>query len=175
MSLHRYHGRSVAADYARGLAGGLLGAGGVAAGMPSMIPTVIFGGLTALFILFTMRTALRHHRAIEMTGEAIGVAGRPRKVLGWAEIDDVRLRFFATRRNRSDGWMTLTLKSGGRRLAVDSTIEGFDRIAAGAAAAAQANRLALNPTTAANFGALGLEIAGTAPGTDMRQREGRVG
>ncbi len=175
MSLHRYQVRAVAADYARGAAGGVLCAGGLAIGMPSVIPTVIFGGLTALFILFTMRTALRHRQAIEMTGEAIGVAGRSGKVLGWAEIDDVRLRFFATRRNRSDGWMTLTLKAGGRRLAIDSTIDGFDRIAGGAAAAAQANRLALNPTTTANFGALGLSVPGLAPEDMPERRRERLG
>jgi hypothetical protein len=170
MSLHRYRGRAIAADYGRGVAGGLLGLGGLVIGMPSPVPTAIFGGLTALFILFTMRTVLRHRQAIEMTTTTIGPAGRPSGALDWMRIDDVRLRYFATRRNRKDGWMTLTLKAGPRRLAIDSTIEGFNGIAAQAAAAARERNLALSPTTTANFGALGLTVPGDVPGAVARNR-----
>jgi hypothetical protein len=115
--------------------------------------------LTALFLLFTMRTAMRQRVKVEMDDGTIGVIGGGGP-LAWPSIDEVRLHYYATRRRRGNGWMTLTLKAGQRRLAVDSTIEGFEAIAARSVLAARANRLAPSAVTLANFGALGLPWAG---------------
>ncbi|MGH6894346.1 MAG: hypothetical protein ACREEP_19025, partial [Dongiaceae bacterium] len=111
------------------------------------------------FLLFTMRTVMRQRLKVEMDDGAIGAIGSGRP-LAWSNIDEVRLHYYAARRKRANGWMTLTLKAGQRRLAVDSMIEGFDAIAARAALAARANRLAPSTATLANFGALGLPWAG---------------
>jgi GAF domain-containing protein len=55
--------------------------------------------------------------------------------------------------------MELRLVGEGRRVMLDSRIEGFDRIARQAAVAAERQRLALNPTTTTNFAALGIRLA----------------
>jgi len=167
MSTHRYPVARLAPDYLRG-ATGLAISGGALALVPfATYSSVIFGGLTALFLLFTIRTALRHRERVELTGDSIAVSGPRGKRLERHEIDAVGLRYYATRRSRAGGWMTLQLRAGRRRIAVDSTLEGFDTVARFAAAAARENRLALNATTLANFAALDipLETAGESATT----------
>lgn len=84
-------------------------------------------------------------------------------VLSWEHLDRLRLRYYSTRRDRSDGWMTLTLAglapSGRRvRLGLDSTVDGFIEIARAAAAAAVRNGVALKPSTVANLNALDIRL-----------------
>ncbi|MGH6958855.1 MAG: hypothetical protein ACREE7_00075, partial [Dongiaceae bacterium] len=130
MSQHQYSLRSLLPDYSRAAAG--LGLSG---GIWMLAPTVphvivIFGGLTALFVLFTIRTLARQRIVIELTEESISVGWLWPDSLRWDELSDVKLRYYATRRNRAGGWMTLKLATARRRLAVDSAIDGFDAIAA---------------------------------------------
>lgn len=165
MSLHRYPPRSLLPDYGRGFAGVALSGGALALTAAAPYPAMLFGGLTGLFVLFTIRTAMRHRQRIEMSEEGIGTVGGGRRALAWSALDDVRLRHYATRRGRGGagtGWMTLTLGAGTRHLAVESSVEGFQAIVERAARAAHANRLALTPATAANFAALGLALAAAA-------------
>jgi hypothetical protein len=55
----------------------------------------------------------------------------------------------------------LSLFDGRRRLQVDSRLAGFGDVAAGAAGAARANGLRLEPATIANFEALGIPLGGS--------------
>jgi len=160
MSIHRYSLKSLLPDYLRGGAGVVIGAGGwlLAPTVPHVI--VIFGGLTLLFLLFTMRTVVRQWAWVELTDESLSIGRGPRTVVRWGELRHVKLRYYSTRRNRSGGWMTLKLSSANRGIAVDSNIDGFDAIAARAARAIADNRLATDDTTTANLAALGL-----APGS----------
>jgi len=156
MSIHRYSLQNLLPDYLRGGAGVVIGAGGwlLAPGMLHVI--VIFGGLTVLFLLFTMRTVARQYTLIEMTDDAITSGGTRRLTLHWSALDHVKLRYYSTRRNRSGGWMTLKLTSGRAAISVDSNIDGFDAIAARAARAMVENRAVADDITLANLAALGL-------------------
>lgn len=152
--IHSYPVRTLLADYGRGAVGA--GVSGLfwALSPVALYSMLVFGGLTALFLLFILRTALRQRQRIESFDAGIGIVGS--LPLAWRDLDGMRLRYYAVRRNKGRGWMTLTLDAGGRRLSIDSTLDGFDDIAAKAAAAARANRLPLNETTLANMAALGL-------------------
>jgi hypothetical protein len=156
MSIHRYSLPKLLPDYLRGGAGLIIGGGGwlLAPGMLHVI--VIFGGLTLLFLLFTMRTVARQYTRIEMTDDAITNGGIRRLTLRWSDLDHVKLRYYSTRRNRSGGWMTLKLASGRTAITVDSNIDGFDAIAARAARTIIDNRAAADDITLANLAALGL-------------------
>ena len=158
MTVHRYPLNRLLADYALGGGGAI-----VSAGIWSLAPNVpyvlmLFGGLTGLFLIFTIRTAIRHRLRIAADAEGLRVSGGWRRSLRWDEVEGVRLRYFSTRRNRQGGWMTLTLRARGRRLAIDSYLEGFDSIARRAAEAASSRRLALDPATSSNFAALKIAI-----------------
>ncbi len=156
MSVHRYSLQNLLPDYLRGGAGLIVGGGGwlLAPGMLHVI--IIFGGLTVLFLLFTMRTVARQYTRIEMTDDAIISGGTRRLTLRWSDLDHVKLRYYSTRRNRSGGWMTLKLAGGRIAISVDSNIDGFDAIAARAARSMSDNRATADDITLANLAALGL-------------------
>lgn len=154
MSTYRYGRTALVHDYVRGGVGIVL-CGGLMALSPSTWLIVIFGGLTALFLLFTLRTALRQRVRLEVDDDGIALLPSRAGRLRWGEIDGVRLRYFSTRRSRDKGWMTLRVAAGRRRIEVDSSLEGFDEVVARMAGEVRARGLALDPATRANFQASG--------------------
>ena len=162
MSEHRYPVDALLGDYVRAGAGLLL------AGAPmALVPLNIYvegvlGALTALFGCFGLLTALRHLRRIEVGEEGIAARGPFPVQLTWEALDGVTLRYFATRRDGSRGWMELKLRGAGRRLLLDSRIDGFNDIAQRTARAVARRHLPLTPATAANFAALGIPLASSA-------------
>lgn len=162
MSEHRYPMDALLGDYVRAGAGLLL------AGAPLvLVPLNIYvesvlGGLAALFGCFGGLTALRHLHRIEVGEEGIAARGPFPVQLTWEALDGVTLRYFATRRDGSRGWMELKLRGAGGRLLLDSRIDGFNDIAERTARAAARRQLPLTPATAANFAALGIPLAPSA-------------
>ena len=153
----RYPGRSLAGDYLRGGIG-LVMAGAMWAALPAAgYVHVVFGGLTLLFALFTIRTAWRQSLRFELLPEGAAQRWPQRRVLLWDRLDSLRLRYYSTRRNREGGWMTLTMRAGDMRMSFESTLEGFDAMAQRAALAARQRNLPLDDPTRANLGALGIE------------------
>jgi hypothetical protein len=162
MSEHRYPADALLGDYVRAGAGLLL------AGAPLVLVPLnvyvegVLGALAALFGCFGGLTALRHVRRIEVGEEGIAARGPFPVQLAWEALDGVTLRYFATRRDGSRGWMELKLRGAGRRLLLDSRIEGFNDIAQRTARAVARRHLELTPATAANFAALGIPMASSA-------------
>lgn len=120
----------------------------------------LFVALIALFAAFGARTWLRAQAEYRLTEAGLlrTNAAFSRKVatgVAWAELSGLTLRFFPLRRDRSDGWMQLTVRAAGARLSIDSTLENFDAIAEAALAAGLRNDLPMTQTTLANFQALG--------------------
>jgi hypothetical protein len=163
MTRHRYPTASLLGDYARaGL--GLAVTGGPVVLVP--VNAVVAGGLGTLalvFLLFAGGTALRQLRTVSVDEQGIAVDGPFALRLDWDRLEAVTLRYFATKRGAA-GWMQLVLRAGWRRLALDSRIEGFEAIAARAAAAAARRGLVLGEATQANFTALGISVAGARAG-----------
>lgn len=162
MSEHRYPTDALLGDYVRAGAGLLL------AGAPLvLVPLNIYvegvlGVLAALFACFGALTALRHARRIEVGEEGIAARGPFPVRLTWEALDGVNLRYFATRRDGSKGWMELKLRGAGHRLLLDSRIDGFNDIAQRTARVAAQRHLPLTPATTANFAALGISMAPNA-------------
>ena len=154
MSVYRYPLPRILADYFLGGSGTLMSAGLVALAPTSKFVLVAFGGLTGLFLLFTIRTALRHRLRIAADADGIRLSGGWVRSLRWDEVEAVRLRYFSTRRSRKGGWMTLTMRGRGQRVSVDSHLDGFEALARRVAEAAQARNLTLDQTTESNFAAL---------------------
>ncbi len=118
---------------------------------------VVFGSATALFAVFGVRTGLRRWTVVEMDHRGIRAEGPARVEIAWEDLREIQLRYYATRRDRRGGWMQLHLK-GRAALTVESTLDGFDRIAERVAAVAKARGLPLSEATVRNFGALGIAI-----------------
>jgi hypothetical protein len=156
---HRYPVAALAGDYARAGAGLALTAPPLLLLPLNAVVAGLFAALAALFAVFAGRTLLRQRGTIEMDETAIRSTGPFPVSMAWDALDEVRLGYYATRRDGSGGWMQLALRAGRRRLRLDSRIDGFAAIAARAAEAARRRHLKLSTATANNLASLGITAA----------------
>ena len=120
----------------------------------------LFVGLIVLFAAFGARTWLRAQAEYRLTEAGLlrtnaAFGRKAASGISWTELSGLTLRFYPLRRDRSDGWMQLTVRAAGMRLSIDSTLENFEAIAEAALAAGLRNDLPMTQTTLANFQALG--------------------
>ncbi len=156
MSQFRYPFDALSGDYVRA------GAGTLVCGAPlpflsdNLVAMSVLGGLTVLFVYFGWRTYVRQRTEIEVDQESIRASGIIQRRLMWGSLEQVKLSYFSTRRDRRDGWMQLSLRAQEGRLRIDSNIQGFDTLARHAYDAAVAKDLELSHATLGNFQALGI-------------------
>ena len=155
VSRHRYPLSALSADYIRGVVGVLLTAGPLLAVVVLPIIGWLLAAAAVLFSFFLARTALRHVTVIEIDDHGIAARGPVGWTIPWSALTDLRLRYYSTRRDREQGWMQLTLRGRGRRLAVESSIEDFDSIASRAAIKARECGIELSEATLNNLVSLG--------------------
>jgi hypothetical protein len=169
-NIYRYPPGGLIADYARA-AVGLLCTTAPAVLMPlGTVTLAILAVLALLFLSFALHTLRRQRMRVRVSDSAI--SGRPGAVpLCWQDLTSVRLAYYSTRRDRRQGWMTLTLRAGKRALRVDSYIDGFIEIALRAARAAGANRLAVSSASLANFESLGIALMSESSFCNGNRRE----
>ena len=154
----KYRRGALLADYVRAGIGALL------TGVPMLFvggspaTLAILGVLTVLFVLFGLRTALRHMTVVNAGPEGVRVHGGLGGEIAWRELDQLKLGYYTTRRDRQGGWMQLSLRGGGRRLKFDSSLEGFDRLVRQAAKAALAKELPLTDATLANLASMDIAV-----------------
>ncbi len=165
MQVYRYPPNTLMGDYLRAAAG--LGVGlGVLAYVPAgLVVTAVFGGIAAVFGAFGARTLHRQVTKVAVSEEEIARAAFGTRVLPWERLQRVKLRYYGTRRQqRGDGgFMQLTLKGDGVSLTFESNLRGFDYIVWRAARAARENRVSLDPASAGNMLALGVDADTDTP------------
>jgi hypothetical protein len=153
----RYRRSPLAGDYLRG------GAGAVMAGLPMVlvdvhwIPGIVLGSILTVFAAFLIRTAMRHATAVTVDNVGLRVSGPLGRALRWQELTDMSVKYFSTKRDRSEGWMTVRLDSSNSSVKLESTLDEFDMVLSRAAAAARRNDLVLDDVTRANLSALGID------------------
>jgi hypothetical protein len=162
MAVYRYPLTRILADYFLGIGGAVMSGGLVALAPGSPFVLILFGGLTSVFLVFTIRTAFRQRLRIAADVDGIRVSGGWVRSLRWDEVETVTLRYFSTRRSRKGGWMTLTLRGRGQKIAIDSHLDGFEALARRGAALAAERDLPLDPTSASNFAALDIGLKNIA-------------
>ncbi|WP_421995642.1 hypothetical protein [Reyranella sp.] len=156
----RYPRQTLWADYARAGAGVLLCGGPlVLLSVNRWLGLVLLLGF-ALFALFLVRTALRHHTRYILADDTLCADGPIGTVVEWSRLDRFKLSYYSIKRDRNDGWMQLAVGSaGGRLLKVDSSLDGFHDIVERAAEAAEAADVPLSEATRANLRAMGIAVA----------------
>lgn len=164
VQVHRYPLQALAPDYARAGIGLVLTGGPVLFVQPASAILYLLLGLAGLFLVFALRTLWRHVARIEVDADGIRALGPAAKRIDWEELGDVSVRYYSTRRDRSAGWMQLTVQGGGRRIVADSGITGFPALVAAALAAAARRGVALSESTRANAATLGIDGPFPAPG-----------
>lgn len=117
--------------------------------------TWVLGGAAMLFGVFAAKTAARAVARVRLEGSMIHYDGLIRKSLDISAMDRVKLAYFGRRGSGRKGWMTLTLRAGGGRIVLDSTLERFEDLVAAVAATIRRNEVPLDPTSAHNFSVLG--------------------
>ena len=157
----RYPRQTLWADYVRAGAGVLLcGAPLLVLEVNHWLALILAAGFL-LFALFLVRTAFRHHTRYVLGPDTLCADGPAGTVVEWNRLDRLKLSYFSTKRDRSDGWMQLTLGSaGGRTLRIDSSLDGFHDVVERAADAARRTGLTMSEATRANLRAMGIAVAG---------------
>ena len=158
MTCYAYPTSAMYGDYLRSAAG-FIPTAAVLAIMPvGVVAVTVLGGFATLFVVFGVRTILRHGTRFEITKSALRATGLRRTSIAWGQLDRMTLAYYSTRRDRRDGWMQLELRSGWTRVRLDSRIEGFTELVDEAARAARCRGLTLNAATLANLSALGVSL-----------------
>jgi hypothetical protein len=160
MTRHAYPGSAMIGDYLRAGAGFLPAMAILISAPVGPVGTGILAGFAALFGLFGLRTALRHVTQIEASETGLWASGPFAITIPWAELDRIKLAYYSTRRDRSDGWMQLELRARGASLRLDSRIEGFNELVERSARAAAARGVDISAATAVNLDALGIRNPG---------------
>ncbi|CAN5713973.1 hypothetical protein BH11PSE3_BH11PSE3_18660 [soil metagenome] len=156
----RYPRQTLWADYGRAGAGVLLcGAPLLLLDVNRWMAMILLLGFL-LFAVFLARTALRHYTRYVLGPDTLVADGPAGSLVEWNRIDRLKLSYFSTKRDRSDGWMQLMVGSAGARaVKVDSSLEGFHDVVERAAAAAEAGGVALTDATRANLRSMGIVVA----------------
>ena len=109
----RYPPRTLWADYMRAAAGLVL------CGLPLLALdvnrwlAVVLGAGLVLFALFLVRTALRQRTRFVLGPDTLCADGPGGKVVEWNRLDRLKLSYFSTKRDRTGGWMQLSVGSAG--------------------------------------------------------------
>ena len=165
MKVYRYPGRSLTGDYLRAGVGFMISVGVLMAQPANLVVIVLFAGGAALFGFFGFRTVQRHVTKVAVTEDELCNAGFVSRIMKWTELERLKLRYYGTRRQEqgSGGFMQLTIKGGGLSFTYDSGMEGFDYVAWRAAKAARDKGISVDPASAGNLLALGVDADGEMP------------
>jgi len=164
----RYPPRVLLGDYLRSAAGLFVGLGVLLSVPPGPVVLTLFGAVALLFAVFGLRTLHRQFLRVAVTESEIACRGARLQVLPWSDLEDVRLRYFGSRRSKwrllGSGFMQLTLKGAGASMTFESSIEDFDWLAGRAAQALHAQGRRLDAASASNLIELGIDPGGDPPG-----------
>ena len=156
---HRYGIATLTTDYVRAVTGFALTGGPVLFADLASVMLWLMGGLATLFLAFGLRTALRQASRVELSAEGVRVVGPFGAAINWEDLRGVDVRYFSTKKDRTDGWMQLTLRGTRRRIRLDSGIDGFADLTRTVARAAAIHHVPIDPASRANLGALGVTAA----------------
>ena len=174
MTEYRYPREVILADYRRAGIGILATAGPMAVVDLGPVASGLLGVCAVLFAVYAFRTILRQRLVVTCDADRIVARAVFAKKIDWRALRGLELRYYATKRDRTMGWMQLTLKGrdaeaaigGGAVMRLESTLDGFDALTRTAVQAAQAKDLPLSPTTLANLEARNIKVV-TPPTPDQ--------
>jgi hypothetical protein len=156
----RYPRATLWADYVRAAAGVVLCGGPLVVLNVNRWMGIVLGAGFLLFLLFLLRTALRQRTRYVLADDTLCADGPAGTLVEWNRLDRLKLSYYSTKRDRTSGWMQLSVGSvGGRTIKIDSALDGFYDIVTRAATAAEANGLELGAATRANLRSMGIAVA----------------
>lgn len=124
---------------------------------PSAVVVAILGGLALIFVAYGAQALIRSASEIVVSAQGLRRTGPIPATIQWDALVRVRLSYYTTKRDRSDGWMVLTIRGTGRTVRIESTLKGFGSLLARIVAEAQARGVALSAPTRGNLLPFGIE------------------
>jgi hypothetical protein len=94
-----------------------------------------------------------------MDSDGIAVSGLLGKNIPWSALTGVDLRYFSTKRDKSDGWMELRLTGPDGKICLESSLTEFDTVVRQVAVAARDNAIDLSQSCLTNMAAMGIRDA----------------
>ena len=113
-----------------------------------------------LFFIIFIRTLIRHFTRITISEKCIKVRIFRERELSWRNLSGLQLYYYKAWRFGGDNWMRVVLRDSNIKLAIESSLEGFEHIVLKAKLSAKENKLKLSPVTISNLTFIGLEAAG---------------
>ncbi len=155
-----YSRASIYRDYAGAIGGLALTIGPLLMIAMPTLPRLLCSVMVVVFAVYLWLTVKRHVVRFHVDEQSIRACAFRPSALSWSDIDDIRLRYFSTRRDGSRGWMTIRLSQGRHRIQIESTLDQFESILDRAARTVKENGLILDPASVQNFASSGYPIAG---------------
>jgi hypothetical protein len=171
MNEYRYSTAALNGDLIRSGIGFLLCVTPIALASLEVWVMLLMTAPAALFAIFGARTWLRRGIRVAMDDAGISATGLTTTGVPWRDLRQFKLSYFSTRRDRSNGWMQLSLRSPSERLSIDSNLDGFDDVCRRAFRAAADNEVELSSATLRNLAELGL-VSDLAPNTQPSSSTG---
>jgi len=157
---HRYPIADLIGDYARSAFGFTLTLAPMTQLPPSLVAFMILLPLNLLFVWLGWNTLRRQRTRVISDGEGVRLEPAGAAVV-WRGLESIDLSYFSTRADRRHGWMQLTLRSGHKKVQMDSRLTEFSAIVGQANTAALNRGLSFDAATRSNLEAMGL-AGGTA-------------
>ncbi len=120
--------------------------------------TVILALLAAVFTLFAGRALLLAGTRVEWDHAGVQSRALRHHWLPWKELRRFKLAYYSTRRDRSGGWLQLSLGGNTGRMTFDSRLDDFEVLVGEAARAARSNAVPLDAATRYNLRVLGIAV-----------------
>ncbi len=158
MSLSRYPMKTLWASYLQAGAGFVMMTGLMVTAAPGGAVAVVLIALAALFLGYGIRTALRQVTRYGYDERGVAAMGPISRAIEWAEVVNVKLSYYTTRRDGTSGWWQLDIEGRDSRMRIDSTLDGFGAIAERAIREARARGVELSPTTVENLASFGIDL-----------------
>jgi hypothetical protein len=158
VSEHRYPRSAIWSDYGRAAAGLVATAAPLSFVELGVSANIILSVLAILFTVYALRTAAKQWMVVTCSESKLTFNGIKTKNLTWKALHGLDLRYYALNRERTRGWMQLTLKGDGTVCRLESSLDGFDALARQATDAALENGVVLSPATLANLRSLGIKV-----------------
>jgi|TARA_R110002072_G_scaffold12038_22_gene53073 hypothetical protein len=164
---YRYPVKRLVGDYLRAGSGVAISGAILLFAEPAPWVLVIFAVILAIFLFFGLRTVKQHRTEVVLSdqGVLLHVFGAG-KALKWSDLAAVRLRYYGSRRQRSQqqgGFLQLDLRGAGNKLSFESSLQGFRDLSWHAAKAAREQNAESDPSTASNFLAIGVSLEEETP------------
>jgi hypothetical protein len=154
VSVHRYPPQTLVGDYMRAGLGLLLTVAALLYLQPGILMGLAISAIAALCLFFVLRTVDRNRIVVSLEDDAITVTGFRKAAVRWDDMARMNLAYYATKRDKSDGWMEITLKDAATTIKLDSRLQNFGAVVVKAARVARERRIPLNQITLSNLRAL---------------------